>query len=106
MGTNRSRQSASRGRSDSSHLRVTRTSSNRISLISWWVKTERSRRRVGLVERRSCWMHNHTWPRHINRSLLTHTTVIRKLSGGKRSGHIPYRDSKLTQPLYAPLAQP
>ncbi|KAM1605757.1 hypothetical protein PS2_026456 [Malus domestica] len=33
---------------------------------------------------------------HINRSLLTLTTVIRKLRGGKRSGHIPYRDSKLT----------
>ncbi|KAK6248837.1 hypothetical protein QUC31_020402 [Theobroma cacao] len=36
---------------------------------------------------------------HINRSLLTLTTVIRKLSGGKRSGHIPYRDSKLTRIL-------
>ncbi|GMI84335.1 ARABIDOPSIS NPK1-ACTIVATING KINESIN 2, NPK1-ACTIVATING KINESIN 2, TETRASPORE [Hibiscus trionum] len=35
---------------------------------------------------------------HINRSLLTLTTVIRKLSGGKRS-HIPYRDSKLTRIL-------
>ncbi|GAV70969.1 Kinesin domain-containing protein/DUF3490 domain-containing protein [Cephalotus follicularis] len=36
---------------------------------------------------------------HINRSLLTLTTVIRKLSGGRRSGHIPYRDSKLTRIL-------
>ncbi|KAJ0032040.1 hypothetical protein Pint_13577 [Pistacia integerrima] len=36
---------------------------------------------------------------HINRSLLTLTTVIRKLSGGKRSSHIPYRDSKLTRIL-------
>ncbi|CAI9113600.1 OLC1v1014233C2 [Oldenlandia corymbosa var. corymbosa] len=32
---------------------------------------------------------------HINLSLMTLTTVIRKLSVGKRSGHIPYRDSKL-----------
>ncbi|KAI4380828.1 hypothetical protein MLD38_006973 [Melastoma candidum] len=36
---------------------------------------------------------------HINRSLLTLTNVIRKLSLGKRSGHIPYRDSKLTRIL-------
>ncbi|CAI0448131.1 unnamed protein product [Linum tenue] len=36
---------------------------------------------------------------HINRSLLTLTTVIRKLSGGKKSGHVPYRDSKLTRIL-------
>ncbi|KAJ4708834.1 Kinesin-like protein [Melia azedarach] len=36
---------------------------------------------------------------HINRSLLTLTNVIRKLSGGKRTGHIPYRDSKLTRIL-------
>ncbi|XP_020266466.1 kinesin-like protein KIN-7A isoform X2 [Asparagus officinalis] len=36
---------------------------------------------------------------HINRSLLTLTTVIRKLSVGKRSGHVPYRDSKLTRIL-------
>ncbi|CAN1289941.1 Kinesin-like protein NACK2 [Linum perenne] len=36
---------------------------------------------------------------HINRSLLTLTTVIRKLSGGRRSGHVPYRDSKLTRIL-------
>lgn len=36
---------------------------------------------------------------HINRSLLTLTTVIRKLSGGKRIDHIPYRDSKLTRIL-------
>ncbi|XP_059283533.1 kinesin-like protein NACK2 [Lycium ferocissimum] len=40
---------------------------------------------------------------HINRSLLTLTTVIRKLSGGKRSGHIPYRDSKLTRILQPSL---
>ncbi|XP_077221513.1 kinesin-like protein NACK1 isoform X2 [Tasmannia lanceolata] len=40
---------------------------------------------------------------HINRSLLTLTTVIRKLSGGKRSGHIPYRDSKLTRILQLSL---
>ncbi|KAL6224310.1 hypothetical protein ACLB2K_003165 [Fragaria x ananassa] len=40
---------------------------------------------------------------HINRSLLTLTTVIRKLSGGKRSGHIPYRDSKLTRILQSSL---
>ncbi|KAG7533084.1 Kinesin motor domain [Arabidopsis thaliana x Arabidopsis arenosa] len=35
---------------------------------------------------------------HINRSLLTLGTVIRKLSKGK-NGHIPYRDSKLTRIL-------
>ncbi|KAH9318766.1 hypothetical protein KI387_020535 [Taxus chinensis] len=40
---------------------------------------------------------------HINRSLLTLSTVIRKLSGGKRSGHIPYRDSKLTRILQLSL---
>lgn len=40
---------------------------------------------------------------HINRSLLTLTTVIRKLSGGKRGGHIPYRDSKLTRILQSSL---
>ncbi|KAL7091927.1 hypothetical protein ACP275_12G134000 [Erythranthe tilingii] len=40
---------------------------------------------------------------HINRSLLTLTTVIRKLSCGKRSGHIPYRDSKLTRILQTSL---
>nr|XP_028953540.1 kinesin-like protein NACK2 [Malus domestica] len=70
---------------------------------------------------------------HINRSLLTLTTIIRKLSmkssnlrkqtqireitwyssvsmkvhaqqcGGKRSGHIPYRDSKLTRLLQSSL---
>ncbi|KAL2645136.1 hypothetical protein R1flu_012723 [Riccia fluitans] len=37
---------------------------------------------------------------HINRSLLTLSTCIRKLSaGGKGKGHIPYRDSKLTRIL-------
>ncbi|XP_065851046.1 kinesin-like protein NACK2 [Euphorbia lathyris] len=40
---------------------------------------------------------------HINRSLLTLTTVIRKLSGGKRSVHVPYRDSKLTRILQPSL---
>lgn len=35
---------------------------------------------------------------HINRSLLTLGTVIRKLSKG-RNGHIPYRESKLTRIL-------
>ncbi|VVA10164.1 PREDICTED: kinesin [Prunus dulcis] len=40
---------------------------------------------------------------HINRSLLTLTTVIRKLSGVKRCGHIPYRDSKLTRILQSSL---
>ncbi|XP_030943857.1 kinesin-like protein NACK2 [Quercus lobata] len=40
---------------------------------------------------------------HINRSLLTLTKVIRKLSEGKRSGHIPYRDSKLTRILQSSL---
>ncbi|XAR51115.1 Plus-end-directed kinesin ATPase [Bertholletia excelsa] len=40
---------------------------------------------------------------HINRSLLTLTTVIRKLSGGKRNSHIPYRDSKLTRILQSSL---
>ncbi|XP_054820843.1 kinesin-like protein KIN-7B isoform X5 [Prosopis cineraria] len=39
---------------------------------------------------------------HINRSLLTLTTVIRKLSGGER-GHIPYRSSKLTRILQSSL---
>ncbi|KAG9157410.1 hypothetical protein Leryth_010253 [Lithospermum erythrorhizon] len=40
---------------------------------------------------------------HINRSLLTLTTVIRKLSGGRKNGHIPYRDSKLTRILQPAL---
>ncbi|GAB4853690.1 Kinesin-like protein nack2 [Ancistrocladus abbreviatus] len=40
---------------------------------------------------------------HINRSLLTLTQVIRKLSHGKRSGHIPYRESKLTRILQSSL---
>ncbi|XP_074590002.1 LOW QUALITY PROTEIN: kinesin-like protein KIN-7J [Curcuma longa] len=35
---------------------------------------------------------------HINRSLLTLGTVIRKLSKG-RGGHVPFRDSKLTRIL-------
>ncbi|XP_058079156.1 kinesin-like protein NACK1 isoform X2 [Magnolia sinica] len=39
---------------------------------------------------------------HINRSLLTLTTVIRKLSG-KRNCHIPYRESKLTRILQPSL---
>ncbi|CAA6656376.1 unnamed protein product [Spirodela intermedia] len=39
---------------------------------------------------------------HINRSLLTLGTVIRKLSKG-RTGHIPYRDSKLTRILQPSL---
>ncbi|KAH7686917.1 Plus-end-directed kinesin ATPase protein [Dioscorea alata] len=39
---------------------------------------------------------------HINRSLLTLGTVIRKLSNGKY-GHIPYRDSKLTRILQPAL---
>ncbi|KAI3519178.1 hypothetical protein L1887_08205 [Cichorium endivia] len=39
---------------------------------------------------------------HINRSLLTLGTVIRKLSKG-RSGHIPFRDSKLTRILQSSL---
>nr|AMS24224.1 kinesin 7-IIc protein [Marsilea vestita] len=37
---------------------------------------------------------------HINRSLLTLTTIIRKLSQGRvKTGHLPYRDSKLTRIL-------
>ncbi|GAU16802.1 hypothetical protein TSUD_200450, partial [Trifolium subterraneum] len=39
---------------------------------------------------------------HINKSLLTLASVIRKLSCGKR-GHIPYRDSKLTRILQSSL---
>lgn len=39
---------------------------------------------------------------HINRSLLTLGTVIRKLSKG-RNGHIPYRESKLTRILQPSL---
>ncbi|KAJ8451949.1 hypothetical protein Cgig2_007432 [Carnegiea gigantea] len=39
---------------------------------------------------------------HINRSLLTLGTVIRKLSKG-RTGHIPFRDSKLTRILQSSL---
>ncbi|PSS29916.1 Kinesin-like protein [Actinidia chinensis var. chinensis] len=39
---------------------------------------------------------------HINRSLLTLGTVIRKLSKG-RIGHIPFRDSKLTRILQSSL---
>ncbi|GAB2291583.1 Kinesin-like protein nack2 [Dionaea muscipula] len=41
--------------------------------------------------------------RHINLSLLTLTQVIRKLSDGKRSRHIPYRQSKLTRILQPSL---
>ncbi|KAK9284156.1 hypothetical protein L1049_023324 [Liquidambar formosana] len=40
---------------------------------------------------------------HINRSLLTLGTVIRKLSKG-RSGHVPFRDSKLTRILQSSLS--
>ncbi|KHN00495.1 Kinesin-related protein 11 [Glycine soja] len=40
---------------------------------------------------------------HINRSLLTLGTVIRKLSKG-RNGHVPFRDSKLTRILQSSLA--
>ncbi|XP_021756731.1 kinesin-like protein KIN-7B isoform X1 [Chenopodium quinoa] len=40
---------------------------------------------------------------HINRSLLTLTQVIRKLGSGKRTGHIPYRESKLTRILQSSL---
>lgn len=40
---------------------------------------------------------------HINRSLLTLMQVIRKLSSGKRAGHIPYRESKLTRILQSSL---
>ncbi|CAN8268180.1 unnamed protein product [Cochlearia groenlandica] len=39
---------------------------------------------------------------HINRSLLTLGTVVRKLSEGK-TGHIPFRDSKLTRILQSSL---
>ncbi|KAL3591962.1 hypothetical protein D5086_010602 [Populus alba] len=39
---------------------------------------------------------------HINRSLLTLGTVIRKLSKGK-NGHVPFRDSKLTRILQSSL---
>ncbi|CAL5376248.1 unnamed protein product [Camellia sinensis] len=39
---------------------------------------------------------------HINRSLLTLGTVIRKLSKG-RNGHVPFRDSKLTHILQSSL---
>ncbi|XP_057968148.1 kinesin-like protein KIN-7E isoform X2 [Malania oleifera] len=39
---------------------------------------------------------------HINRSLLTLGTVIRKLSKG-RGGHVPFRDSKLTRILQSSL---
>lgn len=39
---------------------------------------------------------------HINRSLLTLGTIIRKLSKG-RNGHMPYRDSKLTRILQSSL---
>ncbi|PKU85517.1 Kinesin-like protein NACK1 [Dendrobium catenatum] len=42
---------------------------------------------------------------HINKSLLTLGTVIKKLSDGVESqgGHVPYRDSKLTRILQAAL---
>ena len=36
---------------------------------------------------------------HINRSLLTLGTVIRKLAAGGTGAHVPYRDSKLTRIL-------
>ncbi|GLT39216.1 hypothetical protein SLA2020_134220 [Shorea laevis] len=39
---------------------------------------------------------------HINRSLLTLGTVIRKLSKGK-NGHVPFRDSKLTRILQSSI---
>ncbi|XP_038723459.1 kinesin-like protein KIN-7H isoform X1 [Tripterygium wilfordii] len=39
---------------------------------------------------------------HINRSLLTLGTVVRKLSKG-RNGHVPFRDSKLTRILQSSL---
>ncbi|KAL7224254.1 hypothetical protein ACSBR1_025671 [Camellia fascicularis] len=39
---------------------------------------------------------------HINRSLLTLGTVIRKLSK-RRNGHVPFRDSKLTRILQSSL---
>ncbi|KAI6668950.1 hypothetical protein NL676_003835 [Syzygium grande] len=39
---------------------------------------------------------------HINRSLLTLGTVIRKLGKG-RNGHVPFRDSKLTRILQSSL---
>lgn len=40
---------------------------------------------------------------HINKSLLTLSTVIAKLSDGQRGQHIPYRDSKLTRILQTAL---
>uniref|UniRef100_A0A2N9I9Z4 Kinesin motor domain-containing protein n=1 Tax=Fagus sylvatica TaxID=28930 RepID=A0A2N9I9Z4_FAGSY len=40
---------------------------------------------------------------HLNCSLLALTKVIGKLSEGKRSGQIPYRDSKLTRILQSSL---
>ncbi|GAU37680.1 hypothetical protein TSUD_209690 [Trifolium subterraneum] len=40
---------------------------------------------------------------HINRSLLTLGTVIRKLSKGGKNGHIPFRDSKLTRILQSSI---
>ncbi|KAL1541134.1 Kinesin-like protein KIN-7F [Salvia divinorum] len=40
---------------------------------------------------------------HINRSLLTLGTVIRKLSKGRLHGHVNYRDSKLTRILQPAL---
>ncbi|KAL4395639.1 hypothetical protein AHAS_Ahas01G0012000 [Arachis hypogaea] len=40
---------------------------------------------------------------HINRSLLTLGTCIRKLSKGGKGGHIPFRDSKLTRILQSSL---
>ncbi|GFZ16821.1 ATP binding microtubule motor family protein [Actinidia rufa] len=42
---------------------------------------------------------------HINLSLMTLTTVIRKLSIGKRRDHMPYRDSKLTRILQHSLGE-
>ncbi|KAI8902036.1 P-loop containing nucleoside triphosphate hydrolase protein [Globomyces pollinis-pini] len=40
---------------------------------------------------------------HINKSLLALGTVIGRLSEGKDTGHIPYRDSKLTRILQSSL---
>ncbi|KAJ3276864.1 hypothetical protein HDV01_002919 [Terramyces sp. JEL0728] len=40
---------------------------------------------------------------HINKSLLALSTVISKLSEGRDSVHIPYRDSKLTRMLQSSL---
>lgn len=66
--------------SDRLHSRARRTSPHCISLTSWWVGIESSRRRRGIVERRSCWMQNQTWPLRLPKMVLI--TIVFEGRGG------------------------